>query len=119
MVRTDDEAGSRLAVEHLAGLGHQSIAHVDGQRAPGAAERRRGYRATMAHLGLDPHARVIAGGLTEQHGERAAAQLLAPLKPTPASPATETHRRHRGYRVQRPLRRGPDGRRPGSRRAHT
>jgi DNA-binding LacI/PurR family transcriptional regulator len=88
VVRTDDMAGSRLAVEHLAGLGHQSIAHVDGQRAPGAAERRRGYRAAMAHLGLDPHVRVIPGGLTEQHGERAAAQLLTSPKPTAATAAT-------------------------------
>jgi DNA-binding LacI/PurR family transcriptional regulator len=88
VVRTDDVAGSRLAVEHLAGLGHQSIAHVDGQRAPGAAERRRGYRAAMAHLGLDPHVRVIPGGLTEQHGERAAAQLLTSPKPTAATAVT-------------------------------
>jgi DNA-binding LacI/PurR family transcriptional regulator len=82
VVRTDDAAGLRLAVEHLAGLGHQVIAHVDGQHAPGAAERRRGYRATMRRLGLDAHARVVPGGLTEQHGERAVAQLLAGTPPT-------------------------------------
>ncbi len=82
VVRTDDVAGVRLAVEHLAALGHQAIAHVDGQRAPGAAERRRGYRATMRRVGLDARTRVIPGGLTEQHGERAAAQLLAGKPPT-------------------------------------
>jgi DNA-binding LacI/PurR family transcriptional regulator len=82
VVRTDDVAGTRLAVEHLAGLGHQSIVHVDGQRAPGAAERRRGYSAAMRDLGLDAYARVIPGGLTEQDGERAAAQLLAGPLPT-------------------------------------
>ncbi len=82
VVRTDDAAGLRLAVEHLAGLGHQAIAHVDGQHAPGAAERRRGYRASMRDLGLDAHARVVPGGLTEQHGERAAARLLAGTPPT-------------------------------------
>jgi DNA-binding LacI/PurR family transcriptional regulator len=82
VVRTDDVAGTRLAVEHLAGLGHQSIVHVDGQRAPGAAERRRGYRAAMRDLGLDAYARVIPGGLTEQDGERAAAQLLTGPLPT-------------------------------------
>jgi DNA-binding LacI/PurR family transcriptional regulator len=81
-VRTDDVAGTRLAVEHLAGLGHQSIVHVDGQRAPGAAERRRGYRAAMRDLGLDAYARVIPGGLTEQDGEHAAAPLLAGPIPT-------------------------------------
>jgi DNA-binding LacI/PurR family transcriptional regulator len=88
VVRTDDVAGSRLAVEHLAGLGHQSIAHVDGQRAPGAAERRRGYRATMRNLGLDAHARVIPGGLAERDGERAAAQLFA--GPPPTAPTAVT-----------------------------
>jgi DNA-binding LacI/PurR family transcriptional regulator len=82
VVRTDDVAGSRLAVEHLAGLGHQAIVHVDGRRAPGAAERRRGYSAAMRDLGLDAYARVIPGGLTEQDGERAAARLLAGPLPT-------------------------------------
>jgi DNA-binding LacI/PurR family transcriptional regulator len=75
VVRTDDVAGARLAVEHLAGLGHRSIAHVHGGRAPGAAERRRGYRTAMRELGLDA-AREILGGLGEEDGERAAASLV-------------------------------------------
>jgi DNA-binding LacI/PurR family transcriptional regulator len=82
VVRTDDVAGARLAVEHLTGLGHQAIAHVHGQLAPGAAERRRGYRAAMRDLGLESHTRLVPGGLTEEDGEQAAAQLFADTPPT-------------------------------------
>ena len=82
VVRTDDFAGARLAVEHLAGLGHRSITHVDGRRAPGAAERRRGYRAAMHGLGLESTAELVPGGLTEEDGEAVAARLLAAPPPT-------------------------------------
>ncbi|HET7476324.1 MAG TPA: LacI family DNA-binding transcriptional regulator [Dermatophilaceae bacterium] len=82
VVRTDDAAGARIAVQHLAALGHERITHVDGRRAPGAAERRRGYRAVMRELGLDRGAALVPGGLTEEDGEHAAAQLLAAKPPT-------------------------------------
>jgi DNA-binding LacI/PurR family transcriptional regulator len=82
VVRTDDVAGARLAVEHLADLGHQAIAHVHGKRAPGAAERRRGYRAAMRDLGLESQTSLIAGGLTEHDGEQAARHLFADTPPT-------------------------------------
>jgi DNA-binding LacI/PurR family transcriptional regulator len=82
VVRTDDVAGARLAVEYLAGLGHQSIAHVHGEHAPGAAERRRGYRAAMRKIGLEQYIRLIRGGLTEEDGERAARQLFVDTAPT-------------------------------------
>jgi DNA-binding LacI/PurR family transcriptional regulator len=77
VVRTDDEHGARLAVEHLVGLGHRAIVHVDGRRAPGAAQRRRGYRDAMAAAGLSRHARNVAGGLSDEDGERAAVELFA------------------------------------------
>ena len=75
VVRTDDAAGLGQAVDHLVDLGHRRIAHVDGGRAPGAAERRRGFREAVRRHGLD--ARVVAGGLTEDDGTAAARVLLA------------------------------------------
>ncbi|NIZ90462.1 LacI family DNA-binding transcriptional regulator [Kineococcus rubinsiae] len=80
VVRTDDEAGARLATEHLLALGHTRIAHLHGGRAPGAAERRAGYGAALRRAGLAPE--LVAGGPTESDGESAAPRLLRPGGPT-------------------------------------
>src|SRR5581483_9645140 len=73
-VANDDAAGTRLAMGHLAELGHTRIAHIDGGRGAGAATRRRGYVRAMEERGLSPH--VVAGEFTEAAGVRAAEQLL-------------------------------------------
>ncbi|MBE9375254.1 LacI family DNA-binding transcriptional regulator [Saccharopolyspora sp. HNM0983] len=75
-VRTDDVAGARLAVDHLAGLGHRDILHVDGGELPGAAERRRGYTDAMRARGLTEHTEILGGDYTEESGARAARALL-------------------------------------------
>ena len=75
VVRTDDAAGLEQAVDHLVALGHRRIAHVDGGRAPGAAERRRGYAAALRRHDLGS-ALVVPGGLTEGDGADAARVLL-------------------------------------------
>jgi DNA-binding LacI/PurR family transcriptional regulator len=71
-VVTDDRLGAQLAVEHLAGLGHERIAHVTG-----AAPREAGYRSTMTALGLKRHIQVVAGEFTEQAGIEAVERMLA------------------------------------------
>jgi len=76
VVRVADDAGMRLAVDHLVEGGHRSIVHVDGGRAPAAAERRNGYKAAMRRHGLADLIRVIAAGESEEDGA-AAARLLA------------------------------------------
>jgi DNA-binding LacI/PurR family transcriptional regulator len=82
VVSTDDVAGARLAVEHLVALGHREIVHVDGGRAPGAADRRRGYRQAMSTDGLGDQCRFVLGGLTDADGESAAAELLGRRRPS-------------------------------------
>ena len=75
VVRTADAEGMHLAVDHLVALGRRDLVHVDGGRAPGAAERRRGFREAVRRHGLE--ARVVAGGPTEDDGAAAARTLLA------------------------------------------
>lgn len=79
-VRSDDHHGAALAVAHLAGLGHRAVTHLDGGRAPGAAQRRSGFRRMAAELGVT--ASVLPGGLTERDGMVAAEHLLETELPT-------------------------------------
>jgi DNA-binding LacI/PurR family transcriptional regulator len=84
VIRTADADGLHQAVDHLARLGHQRIAHIDGGRAPDAADRRRGYREAMDAHGLSRHVQIVAGGLTEEKGTTAARALLDQSQPPTA-----------------------------------
>ncbi|NDR54645.1 MULTISPECIES: LacI family DNA-binding transcriptional regulator [unclassified Actinomyces] len=84
VVRVDDRGGVAAAVDHLVQLGHRRIVHVDGASAPSSPERRAGYLAAMAAHGLSAEAEIIAGGLEQEHGIRAAAQMLASSDPPTA-----------------------------------
>jgi DNA-binding LacI/PurR family transcriptional regulator len=83
-VATDEALGARLAIEHLAALGHERIVHVDGGRGASASGRRSGYRRAMRQLGLGASVRVIAGEFTEQSGVEAAQTLLREQTPPTA-----------------------------------
>ncbi|MCX4759464.1 LacI family transcriptional regulator [Streptomyces sp. NBC_01275] len=76
VVRTADDEGVGQIVDHLVGLGHRDIVHVDGGKGVIATDRRRGYRSAMRRHGLDAHIRVLRGDHTEAAGERAVHQLL-------------------------------------------
>jgi DNA-binding LacI/PurR family transcriptional regulator len=76
VVRTADHEVVATALNHLLALGHRDIAHVDGGRAAGSADRRRSYRVLMRRHGLQASTRVVSGGFTEAAGKAAAGELL-------------------------------------------
>jgi DNA-binding LacI/PurR family transcriptional regulator len=82
VVRVADERGAALAVDHLVGLGHRDIVHVDGGRLPGGTHRSRGYRQAMRRHGLAEQIRVLPGDHTEESGANAARHLMREGLPT-------------------------------------
>jgi DNA-binding LacI/PurR family transcriptional regulator len=76
LIVNDDALGAELAVAHLAGLGHERIAHIEA-RGPGGPERRAGYETAMARHGLSGGRRVVAGDFTDEGGYEGTRRLLA------------------------------------------
>jgi DNA-binding LacI/PurR family transcriptional regulator len=82
VVRVSDADGIGLAVEHLVGLGHRLIAHVDGGHSSGAAPRRSAFRSAHRRHGLPAQPRIVPGGPGEEDGAAAARQLVQDGLPT-------------------------------------
>jgi DNA-binding LacI/PurR family transcriptional regulator len=82
VVANDDVAGTRLAVEHLLGLGHRRIAHLSGTTGEVARLRLETFVAVMNHAGLEPL--VERTDMTEDGGYRAGVRLLAAPNPPTA-----------------------------------
>ncbi len=79
----DDRAGTELAVDHLADLGHRRIAHISGGKGAGSRNRVTGYRRAMRRHGLGDHVTVEPGAYTEDGGAAGARHLMqAPFPPT-------------------------------------
>ena len=83
VVRVADDEGVAHAVDHLVGLGHRALVHVDGADAPMAADRRSGFLAAARRYGLA--ARVLRGGYDEAAGAAAARLLLEGPGPLPTA----------------------------------
>jgi len=78
-VSADNEQGMRMAVAHLAALGHTRIAHIAGPRRVSTGEsRRRGFREGMTACGLaaDEGLIVTAAAFTVDEGTRCCRELL-------------------------------------------
>jgi len=79
-VSVDNEQGARMAVTHLARLGHTRIAHVAGpQEASTGMSRLRGFRDGMTMHGLEVDEGLIAyaSRYTVEEGVRCCRELLA------------------------------------------
>jgi len=79
-VSVDNEQGARMAVTHLARLGHSRIAHVAGpQEASTGVSRLRGFRDGMAAYRLEVSEDLIAYAdrYTVEEGTRCCRELLA------------------------------------------
>ncbi len=83
----DDMTGMRLAVDHLAGLGHIRIAHIAGpQNLSTGYLRREGFIAAMAAHGISVPEEAIAeaAAMTREAGLIVARQLLD-AEPSPSA----------------------------------
>jgi LacI family transcriptional regulator len=79
-VSADNEQGFRMAVTHLAGLGHTRIAHIAGpQEVSTGASRLRGFTEGMRSCGLEIDEKLIvtAAAYTVEEGMRCCRELLA------------------------------------------
>jgi LacI family transcriptional regulator len=85
-VSVDNERGVRMAVSHLAELGHRRIAHIAGpQDLSTGRSRYQGFVAGMAACGLpvDPGLVVFAGRFSLEEGQRCCRELLE--RPVPCT----------------------------------
>lgn len=91
----DDEAGARLATEHLIDLGHRRIAFIAGPRDhPDAQARLKGYRSALDHAGITYlPALVTPGDFREEGGRLAGERLLAMGEPLLRCSVPTTRRR--------------------------
>lgn len=75
-VLPDDRRGTRLAVEHLLGLGHRRIVHVGGpEDVSSSVNRARIFREALATAGLEGEV-GFAARHTEEEGHRVTTELL-------------------------------------------
>lgn len=75
VVANDDASGTRIAVDHLLGLGHERVAHISGATGAVPAIRRREFDRIMQHHGTS-NPLIVEGDMTERGGYEAALRIL-------------------------------------------
>lgn len=95
-VSIDDVTVSRLATEHLIGLGHTRIVHIGGERSEDLTSsvhgrRLRGYLDAMEHAGLADHALYVPTEMSVPGGYAAGVQVVSDprSRPTAISAASD------------------------------
>ncbi|CAB4737885.1 unannotated protein [freshwater metagenome] len=77
VVRSDDEKGMRLLIEHLVENGHKKIAHISVNDGLVAKSRRDAYKSVMTEKSLEKYIQIkFAKKATETAGLEAASELL-------------------------------------------
>ncbi len=69
-VRSNDEAGAALAVQHLTGLGHRRLAQISLSHRPAQSSRRGGFLAECARSGLRDTAQLIGPDNVDEEIDR-------------------------------------------------
>lgn len=87
-VISDDVQGVRLAVQHLAALGHRRMAHIGGAANTGSTVlRAKGFTASLLELGLipSPRAAVVRSTSTVEQIEQTTRELLQNHRDRPSA----------------------------------
>ncbi len=75
-VRTNEEAGMRLVVDHLVELGHKNIAHIAGISNVVAKDRAEGYEKAMREKGLSKYSNIYIAKSDDETGGYEAVKVL-------------------------------------------
>jgi DNA-binding LacI/PurR family transcriptional regulator len=84
-VRTNDEIGMRLVIDHLVEKGHKNIAYISGASSVVSKDRQAGYEKAMADCGLAKYINVIKAPTDDETAGYEATKSLLSSKNAPTA----------------------------------